>query len=135
MKTAGIKDDDIVLVDRRGRQFEAVVAGREPDGRRLSIRPLRPAVSYMSAGAREIIGHWRARPRTAAGRVSMRPIRAGDVVKFRIGDCTAFGTVSSKDCEKLNVSPLTRSGKAQPVAATEIVRHYARHGRSRGSAA
>ncbi|MDW5593021.1 hypothetical protein VSS74_01640 [Conexibacter stalactiti] len=134
MKTAGIKNDDIVLVDRRGRQFEAIVAGREPDGRRLSIRPLRPAVSYMSAGAREIIGHWRARPHVSTGRVSTRPIRAGDVVKFRVGDCTAFGTVSSKDQGTLNVTPLKRSGAPVPVAAGDIVRHYARHGRARGRA-
>lgn len=135
MKTAGIRDDDIVLVDRRGRQFEAIVSGREPDGRRLSIRPLRPAVSYMSAGAREIIAHWRARPHASSGRVSIRPIRAGDVVKFRTGDCTAFGTVSSKDRNTLNVTPLKRDGVPVPVIESDIIRHYARHGRVRGHAA
>lgn len=128
MKTAGIRERDIVLVDRRGRRFEAIVSGREPDGRRFSIRPLRPAVSYMSAGAREIITHWRARPRSS-GRVATRPIRAGDVVHVRIDDAATFGTVLEKDGRRLRVRPLGRPGEPRCVATSNVVRHYARQGR------
>lgn len=134
MRTAGIRDHDIVLVDRRGRRFEAVVAGREPDGRRFSIRPLRPAIAYMSAGAREIVTHWRARP-LAAGKVSTTPIRPGDVVSIGAehGDdeLPFHGTVLEKNGRRLRVRPLERLTTTQVVLTKRVVRHYARQGRAR----
>lgn len=135
MRTAGIRTHDLVLVDRRGWRFEAIVSGREPDGRRFSIRPLRPAISYRSASAREIVGHWRARPR-AAGGVSTRPIRVDDIVHFTCEEGGVFfGTVLKRDGSRLRIRPLERNAKAPTaVEPAAVVRHYARQGRRRHGA-
>jgi hypothetical protein len=131
VRTIGIREHDIVLVDRRGRRFEAIVSGREPSGRRISLRPLRPAIGYYSAGAREIVVHWRARPRSS-GRASARPIRAGDVVRFRLGDQTSFGTVLARSEQVgsgLRVRLLERTVEPVTIEPAQVVRHYTRQGR------
>jgi hypothetical protein len=128
MRTAGIREHDVVLVDRRGRRFEAIVGRRDPHGGRFSITPLRPAVSYMTAGAREIVAHWRARPH-AAGRVSLPPIRVGDLLQVRLDGAAVFGLVVEKREERLGVRPFSRSARVRDVAAVDVVRHYARRGR------
>ncbi len=132
MRTAGIRTHDLVLVDRRGWRFEAIVSGREPGGTRFAIRPLRPAVSYRTASAREIVAHWRARP-WASGRVSIRPIRPDDIVHFTCAKGSAvFGTVLKRDGSRLRVRRLERGAAgSNPVEPGAIVRHYARQGRRR----
>lgn len=55
---APIKPGDIVLVNRRGRRFHAVVEEKAP--RILSrIRPLQSGVTYTTAKAHEVEEHWR----------------------------------------------------------------------------
>lgn len=53
---------DIVLVDKRGRRFHALVTELEQQdsGRfELEIRPLDSRVTYRSATVREVVGVWR----------------------------------------------------------------------------
>jgi len=53
---------DIVLVDKRGRRFHALVTELEQleSGRfELAVRPLDPRVNYHSATVREVVGVWR----------------------------------------------------------------------------
>ncbi|HET9720670.1 MAG TPA: hypothetical protein VFP55_11375 [Solirubrobacteraceae bacterium] len=66
MRLEGIETGDIVLVDRLGRRFHALVLGSSLGG--LTIQPLDRKVTYHSCRAREVVGHWarRGRPRTSA---------------------------------------------------------------------
>lgn len=57
MRLASVKNSDIVLVDRKGRQFHAIALER--NGGELRIEPLEKSISYRTAKAREVIGHWR----------------------------------------------------------------------------
>jgi hypothetical protein len=53
---------DIVLVDKRGRRFHALVTELEQQesGRfELAVRPLDSRVTYRSATVREVVGVWR----------------------------------------------------------------------------
>jgi hypothetical protein len=53
---------DIVLVDKKGRRFHALVTELEQaeSGRfELAVRPLDSRVSYRTATVREVIGVWR----------------------------------------------------------------------------
>ncbi len=61
MRLAAIRPQDVVRVDKRGRSFMAFVLAKGPDG--LSIEPIEPGVSYRSATAREVVGHWARRGR------------------------------------------------------------------------
>ncbi len=63
MRLEGILTGDIVEVDRLSRRFHAVVTGQAPGG--VAVQPLDRRISYRSARAREVIGHWakRGRPR------------------------------------------------------------------------
>lgn len=62
MTLAGIKPGDIVRIDRKGRVFEAFV--REKADGQLKIAPIVPQVTYTTASAREVIGHWGRRGRS-----------------------------------------------------------------------
>ena len=58
----GIGAGDIVLVDKKGRRFHALVTELEQleSGRfELIVRPLDSRVSYRTATVREVIGVWR----------------------------------------------------------------------------
>jgi hypothetical protein len=53
---------DIVLVDKRGRRFHALVTelDQQESGRfELCLRPLDPRVSYRTATVREVVEVWR----------------------------------------------------------------------------
>jgi hypothetical protein len=63
----GIAAGDIVLVDKRGRRFHAVVTELEQleSGRfELALRPIDPRISYRSATVREVEDVWRRARRT-----------------------------------------------------------------------
>ena len=58
----GIAAGDIVLVDKKGRRFHALVTELEQleSGRfELAVRPLDARISYRSASVREVCGVWR----------------------------------------------------------------------------
>jgi hypothetical protein len=64
MTLAGIKAGDIVLCDRMGRVFYAVVVERHE--RELAVDPIDRRVTYRRVKAREVLGIWRkSRQRTA----------------------------------------------------------------------
>ncbi len=53
---------DIVLVDKKGRRFHALVTELEQTGTgrfELCLRPLDSRISYRTATVREVIGVWR----------------------------------------------------------------------------
>jgi hypothetical protein len=58
----GIAPGDIVLVDKRGRRFHAVVTGidQQDSGRfELEVRPIERGISWRTATVREIADVWR----------------------------------------------------------------------------
>jgi hypothetical protein len=58
----GIGAGDIVLVDKKGRRFHALVTELEQAGSgrfELSVRPLDSRVSYRTATVREVVEVWR----------------------------------------------------------------------------
>jgi hypothetical protein len=53
---------DIVLVDKKGRRFHALVTELEQTGTgrfELAVRPLDSRISYRTATVREVVGVWR----------------------------------------------------------------------------
>jgi hypothetical protein len=63
---AGVKPGDIVLADRKGRRFYAIVTERRE--RELAVEPIDRRVTYHVVKAREVLGIWR-KSRTHNGRV------------------------------------------------------------------
>ena len=61
MRLAAIRPQDVVRVEKRGRSFMALVLAKGAD--RLSIEPIGAGISYRSATAREVVGHWARRGR------------------------------------------------------------------------
>jgi hypothetical protein len=60
----GIGAGDIVLVDKKGRRFHALVTELEQleSGRfELAVRPLDARISYRTASVREVLEVWRKR--------------------------------------------------------------------------
>jgi len=58
----GIGAGDIVLVDKKGRRFHALVTELEQSGSgrfELALRPLDSRISYRTATVREVIAVWR----------------------------------------------------------------------------
>jgi hypothetical protein len=58
----GIGAGDIVLVDKKGRRFHALVTELEQAGTgrfELSVRPLDSRISYRTATVREVVEVWR----------------------------------------------------------------------------
>jgi hypothetical protein len=58
----GIGPGDIVLVDKKGRRFHALVTELEQleSGRfELAVRPLDSRISYRTASVREVVEVWR----------------------------------------------------------------------------
>lgn len=58
MNITPVRQGHIVKVDRNGRRFFALVTGDATDGE-LPIRPIERGISYRTARARDVIGHWR----------------------------------------------------------------------------
>jgi hypothetical protein len=54
MTLAGVRAGDIVLADRKGRRFYAVVTERHE--RELEVEPIDRRVTYRHVKAREVIG-------------------------------------------------------------------------------
>ena len=57
MTLGGVNPGDIVLVDRKGRRFYAIVLARRD--RELEVEPIDRRVTYRRLKAREVIGIWR----------------------------------------------------------------------------
>ena len=72
MTLAGVKAGDIVLCDRMGRVFYAIVLERRE--RELEIDPIDRRVTYHRVKAREVLGIWR-KTRAQNGRAveALRP--------------------------------------------------------------
>ena len=72
MTLAGVKAGDIVLADRKGRRFYAIVIERRE--RELAVEPIDRRVTYHLVKAREVVGIWR-KSRAQNGRVieALRP--------------------------------------------------------------
>jgi len=66
MTLSGVKSGDIVLCDRMGRVFYAVVVERRE--RELGVGPIDSRVTYRAVKAREVLGIWR-KSRAQNGRV------------------------------------------------------------------
>jgi hypothetical protein len=54
---AGVRPGDIVLVDRKGRRFYAIVTERRQ--RELGVDPIDRRVTYRAVKAREVLAIWR----------------------------------------------------------------------------
>jgi hypothetical protein len=72
MTLGAVKSGDIVLCDRMGRRFYAIVVDRRE--RELGVEPIDRRVTYRRVKAREVIGIWR-KSRAQNGRV-IAPSRA-----------------------------------------------------------
>jgi hypothetical protein len=70
MTLTGVKSGDIVLCDRMGRVFYAIVIERHE--RELEIDPIDRRVTYRRVKAREVLGIWR-KSRAQNGRAIARP--------------------------------------------------------------
>ena len=66
MTLNGVTSGDIVLCDRMGRVFHAIVIERHE--RELEVDPIDRRVTYRRVKAREVLGAWRKR-RAQGGRV------------------------------------------------------------------
>lgn len=58
MSIAGLKPDDIIKVDKKGRRFFAQV--RDIEGRVVNFMPTDRSISYRSCTSHEVVGIWRA---------------------------------------------------------------------------
>jgi hypothetical protein len=63
MTLGAVKGGDIVLCDRMGRRFYAIVVERH--GRELEVEPIDRRITYRHVKAREVIGIWHKTRRTA----------------------------------------------------------------------
>jgi hypothetical protein len=70
MTLGAVKSGDIVLCDRMGRRFYAIVVDRRE--RELGVEPIDSRVTYRRVKAREVLAIWR-KSRTQNGRVIARP--------------------------------------------------------------
>jgi hypothetical protein len=57
MTLGAVRSGDIVLCDRLGREFFAIVVERQ--GRELEVDPIDRRVTYRRVKAREVLGVWR----------------------------------------------------------------------------
>jgi hypothetical protein len=58
MTLGAVKAGDIVLADRKGRRFFAVVTARRERGLEVEVEPIDRRVTYHVVKAREVIGIW-----------------------------------------------------------------------------
>jgi hypothetical protein len=66
MTLGAVRHGDIVLADRKGRRFYALVTERRD--RELAVEPIDRRVTYHKVKAREVLGLWR-KSRAGNGRV------------------------------------------------------------------
>jgi hypothetical protein len=71
MTLGGLNPGDIVLADRKGQRFYAVVV--EHRERELEVEPIDRRVTYRHVKAREVIGIWR-KSRARRGSVGRREV-------------------------------------------------------------
>ena len=71
LRLEGIQIGDIVEVDRLGRRFHALVISTAQGG--LSVQPLDRRISYRSARAHDVVGHWAKRGRPRATNEPLEP--------------------------------------------------------------
>ena len=57
MTLGGVNPGDIVLADRKGRRFYALVVERRE--RELEVEPIDRRITYRTVKAREVLGIWR----------------------------------------------------------------------------
>jgi hypothetical protein len=74
MTLNGVKSGDIVLCDRMGRVFYAIVVERHE--REVEVEPIDRRVTYRRVKAREVLGIWRQR-RAQHGRAAEAVRSAG----------------------------------------------------------
>jgi hypothetical protein len=72
MTLGGVNPGDIVLADRKGRRFYALMIARR--GREVEVEPIDRRVTYRHVKARQVIGVWRkSRAKTARQIEAVRP--------------------------------------------------------------
>jgi hypothetical protein len=74
MRLASVLVGDIVLVNRKGRVFHALVTAIEHRG--LAVEPIDKRITYRRCGAHDVVGHWARRGRPQAGDDELRPTEA-----------------------------------------------------------
>jgi hypothetical protein len=74
MRLANVLAGDIVLVNRKGRVFHAIVTATEPRG--LALEPIDRHVTYRRCSSHDVVGHWSRRGRPQAGDEKLRPTEA-----------------------------------------------------------
>ena len=130
MNTSTISLSDLVKVDRRGREFIAEVAAKDPNGD-LQLRPLQRS-TYYSARPREVVAHYRAMGRPS----SLAPVRTGDVLRVNIDGTETYCLVDGKmhkppgGLHLVSVTPLGQSTSV-PITYADLRERYRRLGRCR----
>jgi hypothetical protein len=130
MNTSTISLSDLVKVDRRGREFIAVVTAKEPNGD-LQLRPLQRS-TYYSARPREVVAHYRAMGRPS----NLAPIKTGDVLRADIDGTETYCLVDGRmhkppgQPHQVTVTPLGQSTSV-PIAYADLRERYRRLGRRR----
>lgn len=71
MRLANVLVGDIVLVNRKGRVFHAVVTRTEAQG--LGLEPIEKRITYRHCSAQDVVGHWSRRGRPQAGDAQLKP--------------------------------------------------------------
>jgi hypothetical protein len=71
MRLANVLVGDIVLVNRKGRVFHAIVTRTEPRG--LGLEPIDKRMTYRQCSSHDVVGHWSRRGRPQAGDERLRP--------------------------------------------------------------
>jgi hypothetical protein len=130
MNTSTISLNDLVKVDRRGREFIAEVTAKDPNGD-LQLRPLQRA-NYYSARPREVVAHYRAMGRPS----DLAPIKTGDILRADIDGtetyCLADGRMHKSPGRRhqVSVTPLAQ-GTSVLIAYADLRERYRRLGRRR----
>ena len=101
MTLGGVRAGDIVLADRKGRRFYAIVIERRD--RELTVEPIDRRVTYRHVKAREVVGIWR-KSRAQNGRVV-------EALRRRP---TASSTVTGRDAAGGRAGRRSRHGRDQP---------------------
>jgi len=71
VRLANVLVGDIVLVNRKGRVFHALVTHTEPHA--LGLEPIEKRITYRRCTAHDVVGHWARRGRPQQGDAELRP--------------------------------------------------------------
>jgi hypothetical protein len=74
MNLAGVQPGDVVLADRKGRRFFAIVAGKRQG--ELQVESIDRRVTYHHVKAREVVEIWHRRRRRNGNGPSERELQA-----------------------------------------------------------